>query len=374
MKNSLLITADSIRADYCGFLGGPSTTPFLSKLADQSVVFETAIAPGPRTPSSIALSITGERFRTNPTKTNSGRLERIADHIRRFETVPESFSKHGYSTAAVTANPWTTTATGFDELFDEFIEIGSGYSSNSDSDGRSTIQKGLDYLDQWRKGTDWFAQWPSFYSDIKRLIDELPEPWFIWVFLLDTHSPYIIPRNHLEESNLMTMMYSALRYNASVMQGQDVSTLPSHLSQFLEATYRDAIRSVDRFVHKVYQDLPEETTMVFHSDHGEAFGEHGTYGHQEQLYEENIHVPLLVHDGSTSERVNRPASTLRLPTILEQMKSGSLRPDSITEPVVYSQSEFGDLRAARSLSYKYIQSNGGKNFTTYLNPQTNPII
>lgn len=361
MKNTLLITADSLRADYCGFLGGPDTTPFLSTLSEDSVVYENAISPGPRTPSSIALSMTGERFRTNPDKTNEGRLERIADHVQRFETIPESFADQGYSTAAVTANPWTTTATGFDELFDEFIEIGGGYGNDENSTDRSVVGRGLDYIEQWRKGTDWFAQWPSFYNDIQRLIDTMPEPWFLWIFLLDTHSPYILPRNHLQESNTPKMMYSALRYNTTVMRGKEISKLPPHVDKYLKQTYRDAIRSVDQFVKRIYEETPDGTNLLFHSDHGEAFGEHGTYGHKEQLYEENIHVPLLFYDGEESDRVEKPVSTIDIPTLLIQAADGDMNPKSITDSVVFSQTEFGDARAARTKQYKFIQNNEASN-------------
>ncbi len=350
-NNVLLVTADSLRADYCGFLGGPETTPYLSKLADNSAVYESAISPGPRTPSSIALTHTGERFRNVDADTNEGRLKRIADHIRRFETIPERLAAQGYSTGAVTANPWTV---GFDEPFDEFVAIGEGYESESDSTERSIIDKGLDYVEQWRKGTDWFAQCTSFDDEVHRLIQELPEPWFIWVFLMDTHSPYIVPRQHLVESNVATMYYSALRYNASVMRGQDVSSLPSHLDRYLKRAYRDAIRLVDTFVEQVHQEVPSNTALIFHSDHGEAFGEHGTYGHQEVLYEENIHVPLLVHDGTTSGQFQRPASTLEIPSIVEQTAKENFDGENVTNDIAFAQTGDGSMRAARTPSHWFV--------------------
>ena len=155
------------------------------------------------------------------------------------------------------------------------------------------------------------------------------------------------------------MAYSALRYNASVMRGKDVSTLPSHLDRYLKQTYRDAIRSVDQFVQQIYRDTPEETALLFHSDHGEAFGEHGTYGHQEQLYEENIHVPLLLYDGQTEGRIDQPVSTLEIPTLLAQAAREETAPESATDSVVFSQTEFGDMRAARTPSYKFIRNGDG---------------
>jgi hypothetical protein len=37
-------------------------------------------------------------------------------------------------------------------------------------------------------------------------------------------------------------------------------------------------------------------TVVFTSDHGESFGEHGHYGHAQQMYEENLRIPLIIRD------------------------------------------------------------------------------
>lgn len=355
-SNILFVTADSIRADYCGFLGGPETTPYLSQLAPNSTIYETAISPGPRTPSSIALTHTGERFRNIEMSSNEDRLQRIADHIERFETIPERLAKQGYSTGAVAANPWTTGATGFDDDFDEFVEIGSGYGGDDDSASRSIVEKGFDYIEQWRKGTDWFAQWPSFYDDIQRLINSLTEPWFIWVFLMDTHSPYLVPRSHLVESNLATMYYSAVRYNASVMRGQDVSSLPPHLDEYLQRAYRDAIRSVDRFIQRVHEESPVDTSLIFHADHGEAFGEHGTYGHQEVLYPENIHVPLLIHTGEEHELVTHPVSTLKIPAIAEQIANESFKPQDHVADFAFSQTGDGASRAVRTASHWFIET------------------
>lgn len=60
MKNVHLITADSVRADAVGFPHAHvETTPYLSDLARESLVFSDAIAPGPRTPSSIPVLLTG---------------------------------------------------------------------------------------------------------------------------------------------------------------------------------------------------------------------------------------------------------------------------------------------------------------------------
>jgi arylsulfatase A-like enzyme len=71
----VLVTADSVRADHCGWLSGegeqsgptagPPITPTLTELADESVTYTSAIAPGPRTLSSVPVSHTGVPFACN---------------------------------------------------------------------------------------------------------------------------------------------------------------------------------------------------------------------------------------------------------------------------------------------------------------------
>ncbi len=355
MSNVLLVTADSIRADYCGFLNGPDTTPFLSDFANRSVVYQNAIAPGPRTPSSVPISMTGERFRTAGNNSNQDRLERIADHIARFNTLPEMLSRDGYTTAAVTANPWTTGVTGFDAVFDEFIEIGTGHGDAPEH--TSTAGKLANFIKQWRQKTDWFAQWPAFYDQIIELVDKLPEPWFIWVFLLDTHSPYVVPREDRTESNIMTMYYSAIRYNLEVMRRTGSPDIPPHLDTYLQESYRDTIRSVDRFLESIVGDLPTDTSLVFHSDHGEAFDDNGTYGHQEELYTENVHVPLLAYNGIYQENIAEPTSIQSVPEMVCDLASETFSPKQYSREYVYSSTEFGDQRSVRTKSHAAIAQN-----------------
>lgn len=357
-RNVVLVTADSIRADYCGFLGGPDTTPFLSGSSVDSVVYENAIAPGPRTPSSVPVSMTGEWYRQSEPGSDRSRLSEIAAHLRRFPTIADYLREEGYATAALTANPWTTTTTGFDRPFDDFQEIGGGYGEDAE---RTLPRKVLDYVGQWREKTDWFAQWTNYYDDIIGRLNRLDDPWFLWVFLLDTHSPYIVPRQFRQESNAVSMYYSVLRYNLSVMRGQSDVDLSPRVREWTVRAYRDSIRSVDAFLERLSADVDlERTSIVFHSDHGDAMREHGTYGHQNRMYEENIRVPMAVLSAGRSDRVTEPVSLRVLPEVVSQTAEGRFDSRSHVTDFTYSRTEFGEVDAVRGRRFKLIvgQSDG----------------
>src|SRR5690606_1958802 len=68
--------------------------------------------------------------------------------------------------------------------------------------------------------------------------------------------------------------------------------------------------------------LAERTVVIFTADHGEAFHEHGTSFHGQNLYDEQMRVTLLVHvPGREARRVDDAVSLMDLgPTILDLMR------------------------------------------------------
>lgn len=366
-RNLILITVDSLRADHCGFLNeAADTTPFLDDLAGDSITFETAVAPGPRTPSSVPEIMTGDPLPIADIEDDlSVQLSHIGDHMTNSTPISEILQEHGYQTIGFTTNPWTTTTTEFDKGFDSFTEI-----SESEEEfianwfDNTPLGPAADLFDQWYHGNSWFSQWPNFYDNIIETIEGTSEPFFLWVFLLDTHNPYIVPRQDRQETNMMKMYYGLLRGNN--MFGDRVVTsykdnIKPHVSQFLQEAYRDATRSIDRFVETLLDDLSAyDPALVFHSDHGEAFGEHGTYGHQRVLYEENVHVPLLIYDGRQNGRVSKPISLRQIPQILQELSDGTAdTPELWTDAAVVTRTESSDASAIRTKKWKYISNEDG---------------
>jgi arylsulfatase A-like enzyme len=65
--------------------------------------------------------------------------------------------------------------------------------------------------------------------------------------------------------------------------------------------------------------LDQNTILIVSADHGEGFGEHGTYSHALNVYEEAVHVPLIVHvPGVPAREVHEPVSVIDVgPTLLD---------------------------------------------------------
>jgi arylsulfatase A-like enzyme len=360
--NLLLVTVDSLRADHCGFAGDDrGLTPTLDRLAREGVVYDDAIAPGPRTPSSMPVAFTGQFNR--PTQFEYGdwehRYDRISEHMQRHRTLPERLQALGYTTVGVTVNPWTHQ-TGFDTGFDTFHAV-TGDAAVDDPRSAPLLyaldkivpRTRLGETFQWHTTRDWFVQWPHYYDVIERALRETPEPYFLWVFLLDPHQPYLAPRRFRAESSLAGMYHANLRESTTDGPTADLS---ASVRTYLERAYRDAVRSTDGFLKRLLGDAPGEPTVVVHADHGDAFGEHGTYGHRDELYEENLRVPLVVHDGRHDGQVADPVSLRALPTLVKALADPdrAFDPRSVTREAVMATTEDGQRYALRGSRWKLV--------------------
>jgi arylsulfatase len=152
------------------------------------------------------------------------------------------------------------------------------------------------------------------------------------------------------------MVSSALR-SEKVMRGR-ADTMSDRTCESMQRSYRDTVRSVDSFLDRLRTDLAaDDPAMILHSDHGESFGEHGNYGHHHrQLYEENVHVPYVVHDGHRDGTVSDPTSLATIPEVaLSIARTGGFDPKAVAESTAVATSECGTNRALRDRQFKYVE-------------------
>jgi len=354
-RNIILVTIDSLRADHCGFHGyDRNTTPTLDAMADEGVVFENAIAPGPATPESMPTIFTGtfpcDRS-TEATGMNAMR-QSLVDHLGVHGTLAEALSRRGYTTGAFTPNPWTSHHFGFDRGFDEFEDfLGDDRSSGLfkrtlEGHGSPMINK-LRFLLSWIQSENTFKPWESFYDRVRSWIQRADQPYFLWVFLMDVHFPYLVPQE--DRAQATWDMYQA---NLKLFTGDQSTPYAPSIHQRLVTAYDDAITYLDRFFDRLRSDIGKDTAIVVHGDHGEGFGDHDTYGHQ-ALYEENIRVPLLVNGVWDEKRMSTPISLASLPQLLVTIaERDNISEPSFDRPLLVAPHR-GE-RALRTPNWKYI--------------------
>ncbi|WP_224338524.1 sulfatase-like hydrolase/transferase [Haloprofundus halobius] len=349
-QNVVLLTVDSWRADHCGFMGyDGDTTPALDEIAADGLVFENAIAPAPETNSSVSTILTGHYPMNELRSTGIDYTERIRHHMRTRQTLPGLFKEMGYTTAAFTTNPWTSRFFNFDTDFDFFEDfMDDNLSSDFIKDGRQSSVVGdlAVQMMNWAQGQDMFMSWEAFYDDLQAWIDDAPEPYFLWIFLVDIHMPYLPGKNYRSQSPLMT--YPA---NLSLFAGKSNLRFESLFHDVLVRAYDDTIRYTDAFIDRLLSDVDGDSLVAIHADHGEAFGEDGVYGHGPLLSEEMIHVPFVVANGPR-DRVSRPISLRRLPDLLPSLATTGEYLHA-TDDVVGARN-YDPALAVRGETWKYV--------------------
>ena len=364
-KSILLITVDCLRADHVGFLGyDRPTTPFLDSLAQQSIVFPSAIVAGAPTYYSFP-AILASRYPLA--------LGRDVLGLAPGEpSLPSVLKDAGYSTAAFcAANPYISARFGYDQGFDVFRDylsgelapLPSGATLPTPNGGRlSSLNRLLSrashtfgpagafydelyfqYCQRWattaESSLDQLRRFPAADVIVRDALAWLASngdaPFFLWLHLMDPHSPYYPNQSALESMGQTELTPFRARYLNCYWNRSDLRPprLARHRDEIV-GLYDAGIRWVDMQMQVLVESLRasgrwDDCILALTADHGEEFLDHGgRYHPPSRLVEELIHVPLLIRaPGVAGKKLpHAPFSLLHLsPTLLDL---GGLHPPS----------------------------------------------
>jgi arylsulfatase A-like enzyme len=143
-------------------------------------------------------------------------------------------------------------------------------------------------------------------------------PFFAFLNYMDAHEPFLIPGDSgprfgasPETARDFTMLVDYWELDKTKLGARDVA--------LARDSYDDCIAFLDREVGSLLDELERrgvlrDTVVLITSDHGEEFGEHGVFNHGYSLYQQEVHVPLLVLSPMTAalpDRVVSEAVSLR---------------------------------------------------------------
>ncbi|MFW5920957.1 MAG: sulfatase-like hydrolase/transferase [Polyangiales bacterium] len=124
--------------------------------------------------------------------------------------------------------------------------------------------------------------------------------------------------------------------------------------------YREAVRDTDEAIGRLRDELADEDILwVVTSDHGEEFGEHGGKNHAQTLYEEVVHVPLLIDvPGRRGGSVPSVSPLRSLPATLMAMLYPERIPPGRGPYLCLDQPDCGDVPAPMALEMQHVHLHG----------------
>ena len=312
-RNVVLVSLESVRADHCGYAGyDRNTTPNLDRMARSGVGFQHAVTAGGSTPASMTAVHTGEYPLTDPKHTDP---ESWRAELATKRTVASALSEAGYRTGAFVPNAFVSSYFGFGEGYDDyhdFLPEGAavrmaGSKTETDTSLAEQVRTLAGNARQVLEGQTPFHKrlcWEEYYDDVLSWVErDGDRPFFLWVFPEETHTPYIPPAARRDLPTTVSYLLGHTSFLKKLWVDQRSSfSLTERQRERLIDQYDDLIRYVDGLLGRLLRDLAEyDPVFVVHGDHGDGFGEHGFYEHPQSLYEELIHVPLVVHDTAAAE-------------------------------------------------------------------------
>ncbi|MFI5181856.1 MAG: sulfatase [Thermoanaerobaculia bacterium] len=287
----VIYLVDTLRADRVSPYGTPlPTTPAAERLAAEGVLFENAYSLSSWTRASVSTLLTSQL----PTAT--GAIDRNGVLDPAVPYLPEELKRLGFRTAAfVTNGNIFDPRLGFQRGFDFFQAIAGTVHAGA-AYAREAMEPALRFVKGQTSGT-----------------------FFLYVHVLD---PHYLPR----ASRDINSYDYALEPAYTGLFADEFPRPTTGPGPHIPVDYDRAVRQADDQFGRLVAALKAKgfwnsALVIYTSDHGEEFGEHGGRGHGLTLYEEQIHIPLLVKFPGEIGRKTRRSDLVSLadivPTIAE---------------------------------------------------------
>lgn len=324
----VLISIDTLRADHLPIYGYAKVkTPAIDALAADGVVFDRAYSHAPQTLPAHAALLSGRLPFETGVRDNVGFVVKSGERL-----LPQLLRERGFATGGVVSAYVLRKETGISQGFDFFdgemppsspeLTIGQ-----VQRDGMESEQVAEHWLDAQRSSRS-----------------------FLFLHLYEPHKPYTPPER-----------YSAYApYDGEIAYADEIV---GRLVKYLKA-------------HQLY----DRSTIILLSDHGEGLGDHGEQEHGLFVYDEAIHVPLVIKQEAgvgAGRRVSDVVQHLDIvPTVLDLVKApvpgnlhgrslkplldgtGKLPEQAVYSEALYARYHFGwsELTALTDDRYRFIKA------------------
>ena len=363
-RNVIFILVDTLRADRLGTYGyGRPTSPNVDAFAEEAVKFEDA-----RSQSSCTFPSANSILTSRWPAAFLGQPNQAMGIPEGIPSLAEILHTHGYRTVAVSASPVVrNTPSRFNPT--------AGYGRGFDVFQEDCV---------WKSAACVNRQAAPF---LKRG----EQPLFLYIHYIDPHGPYGPPKTWHPKFATARPEKEWVRFGDPnpignwIYKGEEHPGFTPADLKHLQDLYDEEIAYFDSRFAELLESLRtsglmEDSIIVFASDHGEEFLEHGHIKHCRTVFDNSIRVPLLLKiPGVDAKTVSAPVQNLDLvPTLLDYLgivtggyvfEGRSLRPvlededSQEASPLQYALQ--GTFRSASDGRYKLIQDLAAGTFSLY---------
>lgn len=290
-----LFVLDSMRYDRLSCTGyrrkGMRTTPNLDELAKESVFFRRAFSAGPGTAASMPALFTGKHISNMDF---SGVNSPLSEN---HETIPTMLKKAGFRNHAISTVPFVNEERKFDRGFDFFQPL-----------YKPRFIPNID----WIKYLGWVlingkdSKTKYIMDSSKKLVEKNKNNnFFLYAQFMNPHKKYSPPRPFREYVEELTQSMDKEKINKIVDwgMGRDYNLGNFDLSEeefdYIESLYDGEVAYLDSRLGEFIgwlkdKGIYDNSMIIITADHGENFGKGHRVAHGGALYEELVHVPLII--------------------------------------------------------------------------------
>jgi len=365
--NVILVMIDTLRADQLSCYGGPVAAPNLCGLAADGGSRYAAFSHASWTKPSAASLL------TSLLPSSHGAMSKTASLSPSATLVSEVMKDAGYTTGGIVSNINLAPSFGFDQGWDEYTYLAPDYLAGAQESSSKLVlyqiaRKVWFKLRAGHRVSDYYQNAETVNAHaFEWLARHDRSRFFFFVHYMDPHDPYF---EHPYDGRAIARVEA---------DHPDPALVPEMLR-----LYRGEIAYLDDQFGKLLEQLRahglyDDAVIAVTADHGEEFYEHGGFWHGLTLYENQIHVPLLVkwqrgHAVAPLEPENHLARSIDIaPTLIARAGASAppvmqgvdlavpwaARSEKDRLHLAEEDHEGNVLRALRSTTWKWIEANEG---------------
>lgn len=316
--NVIMVAFDALQAAHVSHLGYDRvTTPTIDSIAKEGVTFSQAISVASWTVPSYMSIFTGlsptEHKVVNKYSVFTEKEKVVANLAKlspQVRTLAQVFKDNGYITGGFTGDAGVSSPFGYNQGFDVY----------KDNETFGSMEKAATQAAQWIR-------------------ENKGKKFFLFLHGYDMHGQFQIPPGY--SGRFMSENYPG-SYKGTPQEQRDlrekgltvddIGLTPDDVG-FWRSWYDSKIADADDRFKKFWDEfeamgLRDNTVVVLFSDHGTEFYEHRKFDHGHTLYDELVHVPLVISAPKLpkDKRIDAQVATIDIaPTVLEL---SGIRPDN----------------------------------------------